>query len=304
MKRLSLALGATFLVSLASCGEDDGLTPCTDFTECESNEICSPAGVCVDENATVCSDDTNCPAGETCDSATATCTGGGGGGGSCTDDTDCATGEMCDAGVCVPESTGECVEDVDCPGSDFGEVCVNMTCVTPMCDSLADCAPNGELCQDDPANPDFDMCVPADDVTSGCAPTVVWGEAREMGGPVIIDVSFLGNATLEDEMECTNENALSFQATVYTEDGLSGSIFTQGIKQLRGMDSGMDAERLTFSEGPSSPSHPSVADLGGNEFNVVFSLCRASMMEDVFAVMILDADGDQSNGFCFNVGSM
>ncbi|MEM9114437.1 MAG: hypothetical protein AAGD10_12840 [Myxococcota bacterium] len=304
MTRIPFALGAICLIPMIGCGDEDPeLTPCTDFTECGTTEICSPAGFCVDEGETTCTTDEECMAvGGTCDTSVGICASGNGGGG-CTDASDCGGGEICDNGQCVPDSmTGDCTDATDC---NFGEVCADMSCVVPSCNSVTDCAPTGDLCQDDPDNPDFDMCVAADDVSSGCAPTLVWGEAREPGGPVITNVGFLGNADLEgDESNCTAANALSFQATVYSEDGLPTAINSQGIRQIRGSDPGMDAERFVFSNGVGTPSHPSVADLGNNEFNVVFSLCRASMMEDVFAVMVLDVDGEQSNGFCFNVGNM
>lgn len=231
----------------------------------------------------------------------------------CSTDAECATGETCNsAGMCEAEAPPMCdantIGEIGIDPCALSEVCVSGGQCEAQCDALGTCAPQGQLCQRDPALPDFNQCLAADSVSSvtaegeACPRHAAWGETRDPDGPVIVDVTEVG-MTMVDAANCSTEIVPRFQATIYSEDPVSASLlFSERLKRIT--DTG--GESFVYSDGPNTDTHPAIEQdtNNPNQYNLLFSLCRASMDAAVFAILLIDEEGDQSNGFCFGVGAM
>jgi Cys-rich repeat protein len=210
----------------------------------------------------------------------------------CGSDMDCPEGQRCDlsGGLCFEPCT-EVGSSVGCTGQD---VCLNDgTCATP-CDD-AECVTSGELCQSDVEDTGFNTCVNPDFVASSCPNDD--GFTRDQNGPLLLgNVEFVGEVGMS--MSCAGGAMVTeYEAIVYAPNGLPEALYTEGLEFI---DPSGDVS-FVFSEGPSSPYHPSAEQLVGSEFiEVDFTLCEAEQtpMSD-FAIRIFNQDGDASNAVCF-----
>ncbi|MGF1510069.1 MAG: hypothetical protein ACFB9M_11275 [Myxococcota bacterium] len=288
--RLTLAMMCTGVTGgfLLACSEDEG-TPCALDVDCPGVEVCLD-GTCGTPGEPECTTDDDCAAGETCDTTAQMCVTAT----TCTTDEDCAADELCDvaSGTCIAGcSVVGAVGDPPCAVAD---VCLADGTCAAQCDSLAPgCADSGNLCDLDPSSTTFNECVDADLVSRSCA-RVEDLPSRDFDGPVIVDVLDLGDAP--PDPACPGGFVTDFTATFFSEDPVSQNLFTERVRFVNA------AGELgnTFS----AIEQPSPVDGADNVFDVDFQLCRTSMMETLFAIVITDDEDDASNPFCFEVDAM
>jgi hypothetical protein len=337
ISKLGLVLCASAVTVLAGCPDgtsDDaggGDTTCEANEDCASGEVCNPSTdaceepcdpaaadacatdlACYNEPtvaaANVCQDkcdaDADCGADRFCNTGTGQCVAGcdsaddlkllcGGATAicdtttgecvECAANTDCTAPEVCDlnAGTCV--APGTCtnvgtVNDAPCTG---GQICVTDGSCEDVCDDDT-CAAGGNLCDPDSATPSatFNACVDADLVNTDCPS--IGGHTSDADAPVVISVG--GGTSMGD---CAGDTIVEYTARLYSADALPAMLYTDGIKLLTNGTGG-----LTY--GPVSST-----DLGGGLYEVDFQLCETGNT-DVHAIYINDADGDSSNGSCFD----
>jgi hypothetical protein len=217
-------------------------------------------------------------AGETdkCDTTTGECV-------ECLANADCTAPEICNL------TTGTCQapDACDAPGTlgdapcAAAEMCMPDGSCLAECDDDA-CAANGNLCEPTLANAGFNTCVDADLVRSDCAD--IGGHTKDADGPTLISV---GDGVDVGDCDGGANDVIEYTARLYSSDALPGALYTDGVKLLNNGVGG-----LTY--GPVDDT-----DLGGGLFEVTFQLCETGNT-DVFAIFINDADGDSSNGICFD----
>lgn len=209
----------------------------------------------------------------------------------CTADS-CAAGEVCSdvTGACEPgEETDagpqdECTvatEVEDCGADAF---CIDGTCEDACLDD--DCIATGELCQYSDADPEFNQCVVADEVTATCADAA---EAPAQEGPphIVVYAHEAGDVTAN---ACGTDGDLSLRTfffDVYSETALEVA----------------DIYRANFAAGNDRffghPTDTAVDPIDGfdNEYLVTAYVCGNP---DEVALYIDTAGDGVSNAYCFD----
>jgi hypothetical protein len=205
------------------------------------------------------------------------------GGAACTRDDQCDEGYACaEEGACVQacEPAGE-IGVVPCQAD---EACGPDGACALACDNDA-CVADGELCERDPTDENFNVCDDATDVTSTCERAALSGIIRSSDGPVLVNVESIsvGSACGPDSL------VVRYRALVYSEVGFPPD---QGPVVTELSEIGIGSEVVS--------THAPV--IGSPRFfEVDFALCEDSF-EGTRAIGVTTLDDKRANPFCFDSG--
>ncbi|MBX2813135.1 MAG: hypothetical protein KTR25_15070 [Myxococcales bacterium] len=303
MKRYLLALA--LFTTIGACGDDE------DFSLGDAcNDACSDEEVCDDRTidpgcVTSCELDNSCAG--TIPECNTEPTNNAPLGVCVCNETSCPDGEVCLAnGLCGEEGAPLCGtigEQGTCPD---GETCTADGCQEgdPLtCVNLGEtgCLAQQQLCQTDVnAGDDYNQCVDPQQINGSCDNAS--NHQRDSDGPIILSVAY--GRDLETTDDCRFVREFAAQIALPDENvDIQSSLYSQRLKGL-GPNGG---ERLVYSAGVDSPSHPSLSepdsDDNDNIIDLIFTLCLED--EDAINAIFLrgERDGTElvSNAVCFSV---